>query len=85
MSWDKGSENLHIFAFFDPVKALKNRNSLCLKITTLKSVAEIDPYNKDYRESIEQYFIVKKSNKLKSGYSVKLREDVLETELKHAG
>jgi hypothetical protein len=85
LSWDKGPEYLHIFAFFDPVKALKNRNALYLKITTLKSIAEIDPYNKDYRESIEQYFIMKKSNKLKSGYSVKLREDILATELKHTG
>jgi transposase len=86
LKWGAEETDLHIFAFFDAVKALKERNELYDDVLKAQDIAKHDPYNKEYKDDIDKYLIVKpNNNSSKKSYDVKIRNDVVEEELLTAG
>jgi len=77
---------LEVHVFFDPQRALNERNELFLFITKLKSIVVVGGVEcEKYRAKIEKYLIVRKSLRVEGGYTVNVREDVVEAELAMAG
>jgi transposase len=74
--------NAHIF--YNPTKALKEREKLYQFITDLKSQAEEDPNNKKAKIDYEKYLIIEKI-KGKKRALVTIKEDVLADELETTG
>jgi hypothetical protein len=84
-AWGKDGIKLHTHIYFNPEKALHDRNNLFDDITRLKKIAETDPDNKEHAGLIKRYFIVRKSAKVESGYTVSIREGAVAKSLESAG
>jgi transposase len=83
-SWN----NKHkIFAhiFYNAVKAVENRENLYAYVTLLKQEAGKDPNNPKYLAEFNHYLIIRKSDKNVPGYTINIRQDVIEKELEHSG
>jgi transposase len=85
LAWGNDGTRLNVHLFFDPYKALKERNELYGKIALIRKIAETNPFNKKYATDIKHYFKVRKSSKDRVGYSVKVRENVVNASLKNSG
>jgi hypothetical protein len=83
-AWGKEGKKIHTHIYFNPEKALKERNNLFDRIARLKEIAAADPKNKTYEKEIRHYLIVRKSEKA-NGYTVNVREDVIANELETVG
>ncbi|MDO8685295.1 MAG: IS1634 family transposase [Clostridiales bacterium] len=83
-SW--GNKHI-IFAhtFYNAVKAVKLRENLYAHVTLLKQEAEKEPKNPRYLVEFDRYLIIRKSEKNDLGYTVNIRQDVVEKELEHSG
>lgn len=83
-SWSKGN-NIFVHAFYNDVKAVITKNNLYGYIKKLVAEAKLDPENKKLKNQFERYLIIRKSSKRDSGYTIKVKEDLIESELKNAG
>jgi len=83
--WDNEGTKLHIHIYFDPEKALKDRNELFALITKLKKIVitRID-YDK-YKTKIERYLVIVESEKAENGYTINVREDMVAHALETSG
>jgi transposase len=84
-AWGKDGIKLHTHIYFNPEKALHDRNNLFNDISRLRKIAETDPDNKEHAESIKRYFVVRKSTKANFGYTVSIKEDAVVKSLENAG
>jgi transposase len=69
--------------FFNPVKAASVREKLCAKVAEMRKQALLDPGKFAEDAEYRKYLIIRKSEQ--SGYTVTVREDVVENEYKHSG
>jgi len=84
--WGKLGVKLEVYVFFDPQRALNERNELFLFISKLESIVVVGGVEcEKYRAKIEKYLIVRKSLRVEGGYMVNVREDVVEAELAMVG
>ena len=84
-AWGSKGQTIHTHILYNPEKALQIKNDLYGLVTELKTLAETDPNNKLQEEAFRKYLQIRKSEKLPSGYTVKIREEVIESQLKQAG
>ena len=83
-AWGSGAKlNTHVF--FNPEKALKDRNELFGYVTSLARQAETDPWNKKLSAEYGKYLNVRRSQNAASGVTVSIREDVVASELETVG
>jgi transposase len=79
------NHKLFTHTFYNASKAVKVRDDLFGHVTLLKKEAEKDPNNSKYLKDYAHYLKIRKSDKNKSGYTVNIRDDVVEKELANAG
>jgi transposase len=84
-AWGGDGKKVHTHIFFDPHKALKERNELFENIAGLKRIAAEDAGNEKFAKEIQRYLIVRKSEKAEGGHTINVREDVIAKSLETAG
>jgi len=83
-SWNT-NHKLFTHIYYNPSYATDTKEKLYGRITTLVERAKIDPNDKDYVGDFKKYLIIRKSDKIDSGYTINIRYDVVEEELSHSG
>ncbi len=83
-SWGNGYK-VFVHTVYNPIKAVMHRENLYAHVALLKQVAEKDPTNSLYLSEFTRYLIIRKSEKNARGYTVNIRKDVIDNELKHTG
>ena len=83
-AWGDGTKlNAHVF--FNPEKAVKERNELFGYVTSLARQAAVDPFNEKLAAEYSKYLIVRKSQQTGGGVTVNIRKDVVASELETVG
>jgi transposase len=83
-TWGKDGKKLHVHVYFDPEKALKERNDIFNSVARLKEFATENHKSDKYKDEIKRLLIVRKSEKT-GGYTISIREDVIAKSLETAG
>jgi transposase len=83
-SWSK-SVKLHTHIVYNALKAFKAKDELYTHVTKLKDLALTNPLDKRYKTDFDKYLIIRTSSSAAGGYTVNIREDVLEAELDTTG
>ena len=81
--WPNSDKELHAHIYYDPEKAIKERNDLYGHIAKLKEIATNDPNNTKFKKDIERYLRIEKSDT--SGKKILIREDVVAKSLETTG
>ena len=83
-TWDK-EHKVFTHIYYSAKKAFQRREELYAHVAILREEAEKSPAR--YTEDTEhtKYLIIRKSEKVESGYTVSIREDMIINELKTAG
>jgi hypothetical protein len=81
--WNKG-HSLYVHVYFNVSAATKMKEDLIAHVTALRLKAMQDPENTQYRSEFDRYLIIRKSEKHALGYTVNIREDVIQNELAYA-
>ena len=76
---------LHTHVFFNPEKAVKDRNELFGYVASLARQAATDPDNEKLSAQYKKYLIIRKSQIASNGVTVSIREDVVAKELETVG
>ena len=82
-SWNNNKVHAHVY--FNAMKAMRIREDLYAHVATLKESAIEQPEKCAGKAEYTKYLIIRRSEKESSGYTVNLREDVVEAELETAG
>ena len=83
IKWSGNEKNLYAHIYFDPEKAIKERNELYGHITKLKEIALNDPKNTKFKKDIEYYLRIEENEV--SGKKIHVREDVVAKSLYTTG
>jgi hypothetical protein len=82
--WSDG-RRLYVHVFYNDMKAAAVKNSLYGHVRRLVEAAMADPDNGTLKKQFERYLIIRRSKKREGGYTVNIREDVVEKEIARAG
>lgn len=82
--WNE-NHRLHTHVYYHAMQALKLREELYAHVTVLKERAEAHPLAALKDEESGKYLIIRKSENTLSGYTVNIREEVVDKELETAG
>jgi transposase len=85
LDWSNTGKKLHTYTFFNPEKALKERNELYDKVTRLKTMAIKQPNHKASQKDFARYLNIDPSVKPDEGVSVDIRTHIIEKELETTG
>lgn len=83
-SWNK-KHKVYVHVYYNAVKAMRIREELYAHVTVLKERAHADPAGMANDETYRKYLHIRSSEKNDSGYTVTIKEEVVEQKLKHAG
>jgi hypothetical protein len=90
--WGSQRVKLHVHIYFDPQRALNARNDLFTLIAKLKELVVsnggVGAGGVEFegcRVAIQKYLVVRKSKRVSCGFTVRVREDVVESELVLSG
>ena len=83
-AWDK-DHKVYTHIYYNAKKASEMREDLYVKVALLKQKADAEPEKCLGDEECRKYLIIRKSEKQASGYTVSIRNDVLEKALYTAG
>jgi len=83
-AWGDGKE-LYTHVYYNPLKAARQKEELYAHVSLLADEAEKDPKNKKYQRDFKKYLTIRASSRSSSEYTVKIREDVLNKELRLSG
>lgn len=83
-AWSEG-RRLYVHVFYNDMKAAAVKNSLYGHVKRLVEAAGDNPGNGTLKKQFERYLIIRRSKKREGGYTVNVREDVVERELARAG
>lgn len=83
-AWSE-KHRLHTHVYYHAMKALKLREELYAHVTVLKDRAIADPKAALTDELCKKYLMIRKSEHTPSGYTVNVREEVVNKELETAG
>jgi len=78
-------KKLYTHVFFNALKAGREKETLYTHVAYLVNLAEHDVNNKDFQKDFQKYLIIRSSSKATAGYTINIREDVVEKELETAG
>jgi hypothetical protein len=84
-SWGKRGDKLHTFVYFNPEKQMKERNDLFRFVTELYQEALLNPHHPKFAQDFQKYLIIRKSSSAPNGYTISIREDVIEKQLATCG
>ena len=84
-AWGNSSVKLHTHTFYNPEKALKDRNQLYDHVVRLKKLALKNPNDKKLQKEFQRYLIIKNTQNPNNGLVVEIRNDVLEKKLEFSG
>jgi transposase len=79
-AWN-GETKLNTHVFFNPEKAVKERNELFGYVMSIARKAGADPDNTKLASEYKKYLVVRKSKQAQNGVTVSIREDVIAAEL----
>ena len=82
IDWPNSEKKIQAHIYFDPEKAMKERNELYGHIAKLKEIALSDPNNTKFKKDIEYYLVIKDSE---SDKKITVREDVVAQSLQTTG
>ena len=83
-SWSEGVKlNTHVF--FNPEKAVKERNEPFGYVTNLAQQAAAELFNKKLKAEYQKYLTVRKSGNAENGVTVSILEEFVQKELQTAG
>lgn len=83
-AWSK-DQKIYTHVYYNAMKAMQNREELYAHVTVLKEEAEKNPVQSAHNDDFKKYLLIRSSEKTSSGYTVNIREDVVNAELIHAG
>ena len=83
-SWASGKK-LFVHVFYNAMKATGIRENLYGHVSRLVEQAKADPDNGKLKKHFDHYLIIRRSSKNEAGFTVSVREDVVERELTNAG
>lgn len=83
--WGKNGANLHTHIFFNPEKALKDRNALFEHVRKLSRQILTNPNDKRNQKDFKRYLVVTPTEISSQKPKVCVRKDVIEKELSTAG
>jgi transposase len=83
-SWSR-EHNLFVHVFYNDIKATAVKNQLYGYVRRLIEEARINPDNEKLKKEFAHYLIIRKSANHKSGYTINIRENVIDQELRHTG
>jgi hypothetical protein len=83
--WGKNGKKLHTHIFFNPVKALKDRNEVFSYVTELIKLAIQDKDSKKYEAEFKKYLTIQDCETSALGYTVAVREDAVEKKIRYSG
>ena len=83
-AWDDG-HNVYAHVYYNARKALGLREDLYAYVATLRDRAEAQPEKHADDPEYEKYLDIRRPKKARGKYTIKLREDVVEAELRTAG
>ena len=78
-------KSLHTHIYYNPIKAAKERNELYAYVTELRQEAIKNPNNAELKKEFDKYLIIRKSSKNESGYTINVREEIVEEKLHTCG
>ena len=78
-------KSLHTHIYYNPIKAAKERNELYAYVTELRQEAIKNPNNAELKKEFDKYLIIRNSSKNESGYTINVREEVIEEKLRTCG
>ena len=81
----KRHAKLHVHAYFNPMKAAKERNDLYGYVTELRQEAMRDPGQAGLADEFKKYLNVRKSSAAPEGYTVSVKEEAIEERLRTCG
>ena len=64
---------------------MKTREDLYAHVALLKEQAQTDPVGAMQDEECKKYLLIRHSEKADSGYTITIRNDIIDEELKHGG
>lgn len=77
--------NLYVHVYYHALKAKRIQESLFAYVTTLKEEAQDNPEKALKHTESRKYLIIRRSEKQEGGYTVNIRQEVIDKQLKHAG
>lgn len=83
-SWNEG-HTLFTHVYYNALRAMKTREELYAHVTVLKERAQADPARMMLQDEYKKYLLIRHSEKTASGYTITIKNDIIEKELKHAG
>ena len=83
-TWKKDIQ-LHTHIFYDPERALRERNDVFGYIAKLKKMAMEDRKNPKHQKEFQKYLTFSETEKPDGSASIGIRKDVVEKELQHSG
>jgi len=84
-SWYNNEHGVYAHSFFNPEETYGKRNELYGKVSKLRAEATLNPKNPDYAKDFAKYLSIRKNKNQPNGYSIKIRNDVIASELEHKG
>ena len=77
--------DLYVHIYYNARKGQNKRDELYTYVTTLRDHAMKEPAKCQNKQDYKKYLAIRRSKKSSIGYTIKIREDIVESELKTAG
>lgn len=84
-TWDQSKEKLYTHIYFNAKKASSIREDLYATVAIVREKAKANPKLAMNDEECKKYLIIRTSEKQASGYTITIRNEVIERKLKTAG
>ena len=83
-SWNK-EHKVFVHVYYNALKAMKTREELYAHVALLKEQAQADPASAMQQDECKKYLLIRHSEKAASGYTITIKNDMIDKELIHAG
>lgn len=83
-AWGNG-EKVYTHIYFNAQKASKRKEDLYAHVAMLVEEAKQNPDNKTWKKEFERYLLIRSSSKKAEGFTVSIREEIVDKELAHSG
>ena len=80
-----GQNKVYVHAYFNPRKAQKNRDELYSEVILMREAVLANPKKYVDNPDYTKYFIIRKSENNNNGYTVNIKQDVIDAKLETAG
>lgn len=84
-TWSKNKYKIYTHVYYNVTKAVEARNTLYGYVTKLVELANVDPQDSKHVEEFKKYLTIQKTEATKPGYTINVRRDVIERQLRYTG